>query len=109
MTDTRPRRHCDLRRAIAPGTDARKRHSKIQKQTAFASVISLTSTLTPNTLWGSDGAGTPPRRGRSSVGRAREWHSRGQGFDPPRLHSDGPAGEAAEPPAGGRWGGAESP
>src|SRR2546425_12445376 len=25
-------------------------------------------------------------RGRSSVGRAREWHSRGQGFDPPRLH-----------------------
>src|SRR2546421_5553047 len=24
--------------------------------------------------------------GRSSVGRAREWHSRGQGFDPPRLH-----------------------
>jgi hypothetical protein len=25
MTDTRPRRHCDLRRAIAPGTDARKR------------------------------------------------------------------------------------
>src|SRR2546421_11113479 len=32
--------------------------------------------------------------GRSSVGRAREWHSRGQGFDPPRLHS-----------LGGRWGG----
>ena len=29
-------------------------------------------------------------RGRSSVGRAREWHSRGQGFDPPRLHSLGP-------------------
>ncbi len=25
-------------------------------------------------------------RGRSSVGRAREWHSRGQGFDSPRLH-----------------------
>ena len=24
--------------------------------------------------------------GRSSVGRALEWHSRGQGFDPPRLH-----------------------
>src|ERR1700691_1188757 len=26
------------------------------------------------------------RRGRSSVGRALEWHSRGQGFDSPRLH-----------------------
>jgi hypothetical protein len=25
-------------------------------------------------------------RGRSSVGRALEWHSRGQGFDSPRLH-----------------------
>jgi hypothetical protein len=24
--------------------------------------------------------------GCSSVGRAREWHSRGQGFDPPQLH-----------------------
>jgi hypothetical protein len=28
----------------------------------------------------------PTEWGRSSVGRAREWHSRGQGFDPPRLH-----------------------
>ena len=26
-------------------------------------------------------------RGRSSVGRALEWHSRGQGFDSPRLHA----------------------
>ena len=26
--------------------------------------------------------------GRSSVGRAPEWHSGGQGFDPPRLHHD---------------------
>ena len=26
------------------------------------------------------------QRGRSSVGRAFEWHSKGQGFDPPRLH-----------------------
>src|SRR5256885_7376086 len=24
--------------------------------------------------------------GRSSVGRAPEWHSGGQGFEPPRLH-----------------------
>ena len=24
--------------------------------------------------------------GRSSPGRALEWHSRGKGFDPPRLH-----------------------
>ena len=28
----------------------------------------------------------PNGRGRSSVGRAREWHSRGQRFDPARLH-----------------------
>jgi hypothetical protein len=38
------------------------------------------------------GAGTtqPARpRGRSSVGRALEWHSRGQGFDSPRLHHQG--------------------
>jgi hypothetical protein len=27
-----------------------------------------------------------PWRGHSSVGRALEWHSRGQGFDSPRLH-----------------------
>src|SRR5262249_959382 len=27
-----------------------------------------------------------PRWGRSSVGRAPEWHSGGQGFEPPRLH-----------------------
>src|SRR5436853_5171452 len=27
-----------------------------------------------------------PGRGRSSVGRAPEWHSGGQGFEPPRLH-----------------------
>ena len=26
-------------------------------------------------------------RGRSSVGRALEWHSRGQGFDSPRLQN----------------------
>ena len=25
-------------------------------------------------------------RGRSSAGRALQWHCRGQGFDPPRLH-----------------------
>ncbi len=24
--------------------------------------------------------------GRSSAGRAFEWHSKGQGFEPPRLH-----------------------
>ena len=30
--------------------------------------------------------GFPRHRGRSSVGRAREWHSRGQRFDPARLH-----------------------
>ncbi len=26
-------------------------------------------------------------RGRSSAGRARGWQPRGQGFDPPRLHT----------------------
>ena len=26
--------------------------------------------------------------GRSSPGRALEWHSRGKEFDPPRLHHD---------------------
>ncbi len=31
-------------------------------------------------------------RGRSSVGRALEWHSRGQGFDSPRLHHHNPLG-----------------
>ena len=29
---------------------------------------------------------SPGARGCSSAGRAREWHSRGQGFDPPQLH-----------------------
>ena len=29
-------------------------------------------------------------RGCSSAGRAREWHSRGQGFDPPQLHKSPP-------------------
>ena len=35
-------------------------------------------------------ASTPNRCpwGRSSVGRAPEWHSGGQGFDSPRLHHD---------------------
>src|SRR5690606_38364634 len=38
------------------------------------------------------GPHAPPRartgmeRGRSSAGRALQWHCRGQGFDPPRLH-----------------------
>ena len=27
-----------------------------------------------------------PTRGYSSVGRARDWQSRGQGFEPPYLH-----------------------
>jgi hypothetical protein len=29
---------------------------------------------------------TKPLRGCSSVGRALEWHSRGEGFDSPQLH-----------------------
>ena len=35
---------------------------------------------------GVDGYRTGSARGRSSVGRAPEWHSGGQGFDSPRLH-----------------------
>ena len=35
--------------------------------------------------------------GRSSVGRALEWHSRGQGFDSPRLHH-GSVSAARMPP-----------
>ena len=31
-------------------------------------------------------------RGRSSAGRALDWQSRGQGFDPPRLHHVNPKG-----------------
>jgi hypothetical protein len=38
--------------------------------------------------------GPAPRRGRSSVGRAPEWHSGGQGFDSPRLHQRGSMGLA---------------
>ncbi len=31
------------------------------------------------------------KRGISSVGRAFEWHSKGQEFDSPMLHKKGPA------------------
>ena len=31
---------------------------------------------------------TKPLRGCSSVGRALEWHSRGEGFDSPQLHHE---------------------
>lgn len=30
--------------------------------------------------------GSSPGRGRSSIGRAPQWHCGGQGFDSPRLH-----------------------
>src|SRR5213080_911674 len=37
--------------------------------------------------------------GRSSAGRASQWHCEGQGFDPPRLHhSRIDASERAHPP-----------
>ena len=36
------------------------------------------------------------RRGRSSVGRALEWHSRGRRFDPDRLHQT-PSDQTARP------------
>ncbi len=39
----------------------------------------------------STSAATCRKWGRSSVGRALEWHSRGREFDPPRLHSTSPA------------------
>jgi hypothetical protein len=41
--------------------------------------------LTPQT-WLVSQTAIPPRWGHSSVGRALEWHSRGQGFDSPWLH-----------------------
>src|SRR6187455_1915119 len=36
--------------------------------------------------------------GRSSVGRALEWHSRGRGFDSLRLHSSFRVGSAVSTP-----------
>ncbi len=49
--------------------------------------------LNPCSAHGYNNASFAPQRrwasfswGRSSVGRALEWHSRGQEFDPPRLH-----------------------
>ena len=41
------------------------------------------------------------RWGHSSVGRALEWHSRGQGFDPPWLHQKTKTYKAKAPPLGG--------
>ena len=43
-------------------------------------------------------------RGRSSVGRALQWHCRGQGFDSPRLHF-GSCGFLREAPRFGSGGG----
>ena len=59
--------------------------------TPMKGVFGLTCDIHPTRLACSCGTwfllhGTGPRRGRSSVGRALEWHSRGQGFDSPRLH-----------------------
>ena len=36
----------------------------------------------------------PPSWGRSSAGRAPRWQRGGQGFEPPRLHSNPSASEA---------------
>jgi len=51
-------------------------------------------------------------RGRSSVGRALQWHCRGQGFDSPRLHRSKfgtmgcrRLGAGPLPPSLGKWSG----
>jgi hypothetical protein len=46
-------------------------------------------------------------RGRSSVGRALEWHSRGQGFDSPRLHQRPPVRSMTAGPSETAKGGSE--
>jgi hypothetical protein len=70
----------------------RERRCKIPAAQISASPNSLTLGIPSAILGGScraplssHGASTGTR-GRSSVGRALEWHSRGQGFDSPRLH-----------------------
>ena len=40
-------------------------------------------------LWYNSSSKQYIARGRSSAGRALEWHSRGQRFDPVRLHQTG--------------------
>ena len=93
----RPERHRNVSEARTPTANdtqrVRERRCKIPASRIFASPFSLTlSTTQGYTSWFLSG---PFRirgrrlepRGRSSVGRALEWHSRGQGFDSPRLHA----------------------
>ena len=57
------------------------------KQAGLNSKVSITKDFFQNSLFNFQG---PARdiRGYSSAGRALEWHSRGQRFDPAYLHQD---------------------
>ena len=73
-----------VRRAVssdAPGmkNNRKKENSKILKKVLTNEVESDIITLVPRN-------GTTTERGYSSAGRALEWHSRGQRFDPAYLH-----------------------
>src|SRR6185503_1077721 len=68
-----------------------RRRCKIPASDVYASPLCLTSILPPDRFRGSRGTGPIwfydlNFGGRSSVGRAPQWHCGGQGFDPPRLH-----------------------
>ena len=57
------------------------------KQAVLNSKVSITKDFFQNSLFNFQG---PARdiRGYSSAGRALEWHSRGQRFDPAYLHHE---------------------
>ena len=57
------------------------------KQAGLNSKVSITKDFFQNSLFNFQG---PARdiRGYSSAGRALEWHSRGQRFDPAYLHHE---------------------
>ena len=60
------------------GADLRQRADIMPRCIFFKFVLALGlgfPYIIPRTAWG-----------RSSAGRALDWQSRGQGFDPPRLH-----------------------
>ena len=85
-----------LRRRIFPGQSR-------QSATSSASRLTLPAPASIHRPWLWSPPARPPsdlpqapkttRWGRSSVGRALEWHSRGRRFDPVRLHHWFPAAE----------------
>ena len=59
----------------------RRRNPKVPRHAGFGRRMALKSGIAARPI------PTPrPEWGHSSVGRALEWHSRGQGFDSPWLH-----------------------